>query len=55
MEGKKWKVRIREENGKIVEMSKEELIRTIKEKTKGFPFKPLPLPKLLSKRPKFSK
>lgn len=55
MEGKKWKVRIREENGKIVEMGKEELIRMIKEKTKGFPFKPLPLPKLLSKRPKFGK
>lgn len=35
------------------EMNTEELIKEIKEKTKGMPFKPLPLPKLLSKRPIF--
>ncbi len=48
----KLAVRFRED-GKVREMTKDELINQIKEKTKGFPFKPLPLNKLVSKRPKF--
>jgi len=35
------------------DMGKEELVKEIDDKTKGFPFKPLPLPVLLTKRPKF--
>jgi threonyl-tRNA synthetase len=38
---------------KIVEMTPEELEKKIKEECRGFPFKPLPLPKKLSSRPKF--
>ena len=41
------------ETGKQVEMTKDQLIKEIKEKTKDMPFKPLPLPKELSKRPIF--
>jgi len=39
--------------GKIRKMKLEALIKEIKEKTKDKPFKPLPLPKLLSNRPQF--
>ena len=39
---------------KIRRMQLQELIDEIKEKTKGKPFKPSTLPKLLSKRPQFS-
>ncbi len=49
---KKLIVRKRE-TGKQVEMTKEELINEIKEKTKGLPFKELPLSEFLSKRPVF--
>jgi threonyl-tRNA synthetase len=45
-------VRLREE-GKIKKMKIKDLIKMIKDKVKGKPFKPLPLPKLLSKRPIF--
>ncbi len=45
-------IRIRE-TGKIQEMKPAELRQLIKEKQNGMPFKPLPLPLLLSKRPKF--
>lgn len=45
-------VRIRE-NDSQVEMKLNQLIEDMKSKTKGFPFKPLPLPKFLSLRPKF--
>jgi threonyl-tRNA synthetase len=45
-------VRLREE-GKIKEMKIQDLIKMIKDKTKDKPFKSLPLPKLLSKRPIF--
>jgi threonyl-tRNA synthetase len=38
---------------KILKMRLEELISDIKEQTQGKPFKPLPLPKHLSKRPQF--
>jgi len=40
--------------GEIREMQLQELIDKIKEKTRGTPFKPLTLPKFLSKRPQFS-
>ncbi len=40
--------------GKIRKMRLQELINEIKEKTRDKPFKPLTLPKLLSKRPQFS-
>lgn len=39
--------------GEVKIMKLEELVAMIKDKTKEYPFKPLPLPKLLSKRPKF--
>ncbi|MDH5391290.1 MAG: His/Gly/Thr/Pro-type tRNA ligase C-terminal domain-containing protein, partial [Candidatus Bathyarchaeota archaeon] len=42
------------EFGKIRKMRLQELINEIKEETKDKPFKPLTLPKLLSKRPQFS-
>ena len=48
----RFRVRLREE-GRIVEMGLEELARYIEERTKGYPFRPLPLPKLLSRRPAF--
>jgi len=48
----KLAVRIRQ-TGKIENWSKVELAEKINEKTKGFPYKRLPLPKLLSKRPAF--
>jgi threonyl-tRNA synthetase len=39
--------------GKIRKMKLEELTDEIKERVKGMPFKPLPVPKHLSKRPQF--
>lgn len=39
--------------GKIVELSVEELANSVLEETKGKPYKPLPLPVALSKRPVF--
>ena len=38
---------------KRVEMSVEELVERIRKECEGKPFKPLPLPMLLSKRPSF--
>jgi len=52
LESKKLAVRVRE-TGEQKGMSLEELIEDVRNKTKGFPFKPLPLPKLLSKRARF--
>ncbi len=49
-----YQVRIRGEK-ETTKMTKEELITSIKEKTKNMPWKPLPLPMLLSKRPSFNK
>ncbi|WP_297092031.1 threonine--tRNA ligase [Thermococcus sp.] len=43
----------RRSDGKQVEMQLEDLIREIRSQTEGFPYKPRPLPLLLSKRPKF--
>jgi threonyl-tRNA synthetase len=48
----KLSVRIRK-TGEIKEMTVEELIEMIRKETERFPFKPLPLPRLLSKRPVF--
>ncbi|ADT83467.1 threonine--tRNA ligase [Thermococcus barophilus] len=41
------------EDGKQYEMQLEDLIKEIKQRTEGFPYKPRPLPLLLSQRPKF--
>lgn len=49
----KLAVRIRE-SGTIEELSIEELTQRVLEKCKGKPFKPLPLPARLSRRPKFA-
>jgi len=46
-------VRVREEKGKQTNMSADELVAKVAEKTAGKPFKPLPLPRLISKRPQF--
>ncbi|MCW4046474.1 MAG: threonine--tRNA ligase [Candidatus Bathyarchaeota archaeon] len=46
-------VRDRENHGKVQNMTLEELIAKIAEKLEGKPFKPLPLPLNLSKRPQF--
>ncbi|MDR0471633.1 MAG: threonine--tRNA ligase [Nitrososphaerota archaeon] len=46
-------VRIREEKGKQETLTAEELITKVSEKIAGKPFKPLPLPLYLSKRPAF--
>jgi threonyl-tRNA synthetase len=46
-------VRIREENGKVQSLKLDELVAQIKAKTEGKPFRPLPLPLVLSKRPQF--
>lgn len=45
-------VRLRE-TGKQVNITEDDLIKEIKEKIKGLPFKPVPVPKLLSRRAKF--
>ena len=49
----KLSVRVRSEGGKQKIMTKGELIKRIKEETKGKPFKKISLPKKLSLRPKF--
>jgi threonyl-tRNA synthetase len=51
-ESGKLAVRIRE-TGKIENITLEELEERIKRQTSGYPFKPLSLPRLLTKRPKF--
>ncbi|ASJ08894.1 threonine--tRNA ligase [Thermococcus siculi] len=43
----------RRSDGKQVEMQLEDLIKEIKAQTEGFPYRPRPLPLLLSRRPKF--
>lgn len=52
IKGKKIPVRFRSQ-GKVKEMTKKQLIDLIKKQTKDMPFRPLPLPKYLSKRVKF--
>jgi len=51
--GQKLTVRTRESK-KQKQMTEKELIKEIKEEIKDMPFKPIPLPRLLSKRPTFS-
>jgi threonyl-tRNA synthetase len=46
-------IRDREAHGKIQTMKLDKLITKIKSKLEGKPFKPLPLPRSLSKRPQF--
>ncbi len=46
-------VRVREEKGKQEALTTEQLISKVSEKIAGKPFKPLPLPVYLSKRPQF--
>ena len=46
-------VRVREEHGKLEAMKQDELVGKIKAKVEGKPFKPLPLPRSLSRRPQF--
>jgi threonyl-tRNA synthetase len=46
-------IRNRQTGGKMENMSLNELIAKIQDEIKGKPFKPLPLPRLLSKRPLF--
>ncbi len=51
-ESKNYATRFRE-TGKVENMTLEEIIKYVKDKTKGYPCKPLPLPRLLTKRPVF--
>ncbi|RLG58212.1 MAG: threonine--tRNA ligase [Candidatus Hydrothermarchaeota archaeon] len=53
IKGNTLSVRIRSEGGKQRTMTKEELVKRIKEETQGKPFRKLSLPKKLSLRPKF--
>lgn len=46
-------VTVRRRAGGQSEMQLEDLIKEIKQQTEGFPYKPRPLPLLLSRRPKF--
>ncbi|MGD6806383.1 MAG: His/Gly/Thr/Pro-type tRNA ligase C-terminal domain-containing protein, partial [Candidatus Bathyarchaeia archaeon] len=46
-------VRVREERGKQEAYTAEQLIAKVSEKIAGKPFKPLPLPMYISKRPQF--
>jgi threonyl-tRNA synthetase len=46
-------VRVREENGKVESVKLDDLVSQIKSRTEGKPFKSLPLPRNLSKRPQF--
>jgi threonyl-tRNA synthetase len=48
----KLAVRFRE-TGKVKKMKLEDIIKHVHGKTKGYPFRPLSLPRLISKRPKF--
>lgn len=48
----KLPVRFRE-TGKVENMEPGKLVEKVRKETEGYPFEPLPLPRLLSKRPKF--
>ncbi len=52
-ESGKFPIRLRE-NRKILHMSLEELKEYVHERTKDFPYKPLSLPRLVTKRPMFN-
>jgi len=49
---KKYATRFRE-SGKVEKMELKKLIKYVKDRTKAYPFKPLTLPRLLTKRPVF--
>jgi threonyl-tRNA synthetase len=49
----KGKLSVRKRNGKQETKTKQQVIKEIQEQTKNMPFKPLPLPRKLSKRPVF--
>jgi threonyl-tRNA synthetase len=53
MESGVLSVRVREEQGKLESMNLDELTEKIGSRVVGKPFKPLPLPRNLSKRPQF--
>ena len=53
VESGKLSVRDREIKGAQQNMTVDELVTKIAAKTTGKPFKPLPLPRLISKRPQF--
>ena len=46
-------VRVREAQGKVENMKLSELVKKVRNNIEGKPFKPLPLPRSLSKRPQF--
>ncbi len=51
---KKGKLPVRfRETGKVKKMTRKQLIKRVKKETEGKPFRPLPLPKMVSKRPTF--
>jgi threonyl-tRNA synthetase len=52
LKSRKLAVRFRE-TGKVKAMSAKQVVDLIKKETNGFPYRPLPLPKLLTKRPVF--
>lgn len=49
---KKLAVRFRK-TGKVEQLKTEEVVKLVKKETKDYPYKPLPLPRLVSKRPIF--
>ncbi|NOZ81952.1 MAG: hypothetical protein GXO63_02260, partial [Candidatus Micrarchaeota archaeon] len=49
----KLAVRFRK-TGEVREMDIDELVQTVKNETEGYPFKPLPLPRFVSQRPRFN-
>jgi threonyl-tRNA synthetase len=49
---KELSVRFRE-TGKVEKMNEKDIVKFVTDKTKGFPYRPLPLPRLLTKRPVF--
>jgi len=53
MNGDEFQVRVRAKNGEIISTNLQGVADLVKKETEGKPFKPLPLPRLLSKRPKF--
>jgi len=52
MKGNKLPIRLRDQD-KVINMTKKQLIDLIKKETEDLPFRPLPLPKYISKRAKF--
>ncbi|MDI6819784.1 MAG: threonine--tRNA ligase [Candidatus Hodarchaeaceae archaeon] len=51
-ESGRFRARVREDRS-MREMGLEEVVELVKSRTKDYPFRPLPLPRLLSKRPAF--